>query len=120
MFNLYRQVVRYGGLIANEGYDDRGRWKGGINFAGDIFPKMKNWTANNRATSVGNQLLNNYKKFLLHYEKAWSVVDLGRRVSKPRGDVASVCGRACSVRGQSLCCGGMFLLILSHMHSTWL
>lgn len=29
---------------------------------------MKNYTPYNRATSVGNQLLNNYRKFLLAYE----------------------------------------------------
>ena len=33
-----------------------------------IFPRMKNYTPYNRATSVGNQLLNNYRKFLLAYE----------------------------------------------------
>ncbi len=44
-------------------YDDKGsRWTGTINFAGDIFPRLRNWTANNRATSVGSQLLNNYRK----------------------------------------------------------
>lgn len=41
-----------------------------------IFPKMRNYTANNKATSVGNQLLTNYKKFLLSYERAYSSVDI--------------------------------------------
>lgn len=33
-----------------------------------IFPKMANFTPNHRATSVGNQLLQNYRKFLASYE----------------------------------------------------
>ena len=69
-------MVKHGGLVDNERYDDRGRWNGGINFAGEIFPRMKNYTLNNRATSVGNQLLNNYKKFLLAYERAWRAIDM--------------------------------------------
>lgn len=76
VFGLYREVIKRGGFMANERYDERGRWIGGINFAGEIFPKMKNYTINNRATSVGNQLLNNYKKFLLSYERAYKYVDL--------------------------------------------
>jgi hypothetical protein len=63
VYGLYREVVWRGGYVANERYDDKGsRWTGTINFAGDIFPRLKNWTANNRATSVGSQLLNNYRK----------------------------------------------------------
>ena len=38
---------------------------------------MRNWTANNRATSVGNQLHCNYRKFLLAYECAHAPRDLG-------------------------------------------
>ncbi|KAK9857193.1 hypothetical protein WJX84_009152 [Apatococcus fuscideae] len=65
---LYREVVARGGLAANERYDSYGRWTGTINFAGQIFPKMSNFTSNHRATSVGNQLLQNYRKFLAAYE----------------------------------------------------
>lgn len=60
----------------NERYDDYNRWIGGINFAGQIFPKMSNYTPNNRATSIGNQLLSNYRKFLLAYEIAHRAKDL--------------------------------------------
>uniref|UniRef100_A0A061RJJ0 Uncharacterized protein n=1 Tax=Tetraselmis sp. GSL018 TaxID=582737 RepID=A0A061RJJ0_9CHLO len=37
---------------------------------------MSNFTANNRATSVGNQLLTNYRKFLLAYERAYAPQDI--------------------------------------------
>ncbi|KAK9787109.1 hypothetical protein WJX73_001287 [Symbiochloris irregularis] len=77
IFGLYREVVGVGGFTCNERYDDTNRWKGGINFAGEVFPKLRNWTANNRATSVGNQLHTNYRKFLLAYELAHRSVDLG-------------------------------------------
>lgn len=76
IFGLYREVTRVGGLIANEQYDENGRWIGGINFAGHIFPKLKNYSKDNRATSVGNQLLSNYRKFLYEYERAWQHIDL--------------------------------------------
>ena len=76
IFGLYREVVRHGGFVDNERYDDYNRWIGGINFAGQIFPKMANYTPNNRATSIGNQLLSNYRKFLLAYEVAHRVKDL--------------------------------------------
>ncbi|KAK9821858.1 hypothetical protein WJX74_006194 [Apatococcus lobatus] len=72
---LYREVVRRGGLAANERYDDHGRWTGSINFAGQIFPNMSNFTHNHRATSVGNQLLQNYRKFLASYEE-WHQHDI--------------------------------------------
>ena len=51
--------------------------QGSINFAGEVFPRMRNWTAGNRATSVGNQLHCNYRKFLLAYECAHAPRDLG-------------------------------------------
>eukprot|EP00192_Tetraselmis_astigmatica_P007651 CAMPEP_0117649096 /NCGR_PEP_ID=MMETSP0804-20121206/780_1 /TAXON_ID=1074897 /ORGANISM="Tetraselmis astigmatica, Strain CCMP880" /LENGTH=801 /DNA_ID=CAMNT_0005454791 /DNA_START=167 /DNA_END=2573 /DNA_ORIENTATION=+ len=70
MLGLYRAVVDVGGLEANESYDENGRWTGRINFSGSVFRKMTNFTENNKATSIGNQLLTNYKKFLLSYERA--------------------------------------------------
>ncbi|KAK9845836.1 hypothetical protein WJX81_003853 [Elliptochloris bilobata] len=69
IFGLYREVIKEGGYIANERYDDYNRWVGSINFGGRIFPAMRNFTPNNRATSIGNQLINNYRKFLLAYER---------------------------------------------------
>lgn len=74
-FNLYKQVLKQGGMLATERYD-QGRWVGKLNFGGLVFPKMRNYTQNNRATSVGSQLINTYRKTLLNYEKAWQYVDL--------------------------------------------
>ncbi|KAK9812968.1 hypothetical protein WJX72_006606 [[Myrmecia] bisecta] len=76
IFGLYREVTRNGGFLANERYDAYGRWVGGINFAGQIFPKMRNYTQNHRATSIGNQLLSNYRKFLVAYEVCHQHKDL--------------------------------------------
>ena len=44
---------------------------------------MKNYTPYNRATSVGNQLLNNYRKFLLNYEICHRSRDLGGPLATP-------------------------------------
>lgn len=44
---------------------------------------MKNYTPYNRATSVGNQLLNNYRKFLLAYEVCHRSKDLAGPVPTP-------------------------------------
>ena len=44
---------------------------------------MKNYTPYNRATSVGNQLLNNYRKFLLNYEICHRSRDLGGPIATP-------------------------------------
>ncbi|CAL8466428.1 g5964 [Coccomyxa elongata] len=83
IFGLYREVVRHGGFVDNERYDDYNRWTGGINFGGKVFPRMKNYTPYNRATSVGNQLLNNYRKFLLAYEVCHRSKDLAGPVPTP-------------------------------------
>ncbi|GMH45982.1 hypothetical protein BSKO_13946 [Bryopsis sp. KO-2023] len=82
VFGLYREVIHAGGLIANEAYDDTGRWVGRINFAGHVFPRMRNYTKDHRATSVGNQLLTNYRKFLYDYERAWRHIDLPNACKK--------------------------------------
>lgn len=78
IFGLYREVIQVGGLITNEAYDETGRWVGQVNFAGHVFPKMLNYTKDHRATSVGNQLLTNYRKYLYDYERAWRHIDLPR------------------------------------------
>lgn len=64
--------------MLNERYDESNRWCGNINFAGHIFPNMRNFTSNHKATSIGNQLLSNYKKFLYAYEKCYASRDLQR------------------------------------------
>ena len=71
-------MVKRGGLVLNERYDESNRWCGNINFAGHVFPNMRNFTSNHKATSIGNQLLSNYKKFLYAYEKCYASQDLQR------------------------------------------
>ena len=44
--------------------------------AGDIFPAMHNFKRGHRATSIGTQLLSNYRKYLAAYERSWAAVDL--------------------------------------------
>lgn len=36
IFGLYREVIRHGGFVDNERYDDYNRWTGGINFGGKV------------------------------------------------------------------------------------
>lgn len=38
IFGLYREVIRHGGFVDNERYDDYNRWTGGINFGGKVGP----------------------------------------------------------------------------------
>ena len=40
----------------------------GINWKGQIFPKLNNYTAHNRMTGVGNALKRHYTLYLLEYE----------------------------------------------------
>ncbi|CAD7704969.1 unnamed protein product [Ostreobium quekettii] len=98
VFGLYNAVVESGGLIANEKYDEHKRWIGTLNFAGVIFPKLQNYTKDNRATSVGNQLLSNYRKFLYDYERAWRHVDVLGAVRRwPHDTLAAMGPRAGAV-----------------------
>ena len=36
IFGLYREVIKHGGFVDNERYDDYNRWTGGINFGGKV------------------------------------------------------------------------------------
>jgi hypothetical protein len=40
-----------------------------MNWKGQIFGRMRNWTANNRQTGVGNSLKKHYANFLWEYEQ---------------------------------------------------
>lgn len=53
LFGLYKEVIKWGGMMLNESYDHAGRYTGAINFSGQIFPNLKNYTPNHRATSIG-------------------------------------------------------------------
>ena len=56
--------------------------------AGDIFPSMSNYKRGHRATSIGTQLLSNYRKYLAAYERAWAAADLPEHPLLP----VSACG----------------------------
>lgn len=59
LFSLYKEVVTRGGF----------RVGNGINWKGQVFARMRNWTANNRQTGVGNSLKKHYANFLWEYEQ---------------------------------------------------
>ncbi|CAL9205428.1 unnamed protein product [Musa hybrid cultivar] len=65
LFNLYRQVVSRGGFYVGNG----------INWKGQIFSNMQNYTASNKMTGVGNTLKKHYEMYLLEYELAHNDVD---------------------------------------------
>ncbi|KAI4379593.1 hypothetical protein MLD38_005871 [Melastoma candidum] len=60
LFNLYREVVSRGGFNVGNG----------INWKGQVFSKMRNYTSTNRMTGVGNTLKRHYETYLLEYELA--------------------------------------------------
>ena len=45
------------------------RMGNGINWKGQVFPAMRNFTSSNRMTGVGNALKRHYVGFLLDYEQ---------------------------------------------------
>jgi len=61
IFTMYKMVCYQGGYY---GYGD------GINWAGQIFPAMKNYRVGHKQTGIGNQLKVLYTKCLLNYELA--------------------------------------------------
>ncbi|KAG2446124.1 hypothetical protein HXX76_000723 [Chlamydomonas incerta] len=60
LFALYREVVSRGGF----------RVGNGINWKGQVFPRMRNWTESNKQTGVGNALKRHYQNYLWEYEVA--------------------------------------------------
>ena len=60
LFNLYRAVVSRGGF----------KMGNAINWKGEVFTKMANWTADHKMTGVGNALKRHYRKLLWEYERA--------------------------------------------------
>ncbi|WOL02662.1 AT-rich interactive domain-containing protein 4-like [Canna indica] len=65
LFNLYKEVVSRGGFYVGNG----------INWKGQVFSKMRNYTVLNRMTGVGNTLKRHYETYLLEYELAHDDVD---------------------------------------------
>lgn len=66
----------------------------GINWKGQVFTKMSNWTATHKMTGVGNALKRHYHNFLWEYERANQ-----RDVA---GDRCAVCHQGVDVRPLSL------------------
>lgn len=62
LFGLYCEVVKWGGMMLNESYDGAGRYTGAINFSGQIFPNLKNYTPGHRATSIGKHRKRDFKE----------------------------------------------------------
>ncbi|EFJ44779.1 hypothetical protein VOLCADRAFT_121257 [Volvox carteri f. nagariensis] len=89
LFGLYREVVTRGGF----------RVGNGINWKGQVFPRMRNWTETNKQTGVGNALKRHYQNYLWEYELAHPEdVTLDRCVLCNGGDAVSsdwVCCDAC-------------------------
>lgn len=48
-----------------------------MNWKGQIFGRMRNWTANNRQTGVGNSLKKHYANFLWEYEQVRTTAGWG-------------------------------------------
>jgi hypothetical protein len=64
-FEFDIQVVSRGGFHLGNG----------INWKGQVFPKMRNHTSVNKMTGVGNTLKKHYEVYLLEYELAHDDVD---------------------------------------------
>ncbi|RMZ54748.1 hypothetical protein APUTEX25_003126 [Auxenochlorella protothecoides] len=60
LFNLYKEVCQRGGFALGNG----------INWKGQVFPAMRNFTQDHRLTGVGNALKRHYQVCLLDYEQA--------------------------------------------------
>eukprot|EP00210_Caulerpa_lentillifera_P002749 g2628.t1 len=86
LFNLYKEVVSRGGF----------RVGNGINWKGQVFPKMRNWTANHKMTGVGNALKRHYQGYLSEYEM-FHAEDL-------TGDGCWLCGSSDEVGADWICC----------------
>lgn len=65
LYNLYKEVVSRGGFHVGNG----------INWKGQVFSKMSNYTMTHRMTGVGNTLKRHYETYLLEYELAHDDVD---------------------------------------------
>ncbi|KAK9800299.1 hypothetical protein WJX73_007633 [Symbiochloris irregularis] len=74
LFKLYKEVVRRGGYGVGNG----------INWKGQVFPAMRNYTSSNRMTGVGNALKRHYVGYLLDYEQA--------HPDDVTGDACAICG----------------------------
>lgn len=60
LYMLYREVVSRGGF----------RMGNAINWKGQVFARMRNYTVNNRQTGIGTSLKKHYQNYLIDYEAA--------------------------------------------------
>eukprot|EP00803_Ostreobium_quekettii_P001217 evm.model.scf_1457.3 EVM.evm.TU.scf_1457.3 scf_1457:18929-26380(+) len=88
LFNLYREVCSRGGF----------RVGNGINWKGQVFPQMRNWTEHHRMTGVGNALKRHYQTYLWEYEQV--------HPEDVIGDRCSICGGGDEVGTDWICCDG--------------
>lgn len=65
LFNLYREVVSRGGFSVAKG----------INWKGQVFSRMHNYTESHRMTGIGTALKRHYMTYLLEYELAHDDVE---------------------------------------------
>ncbi|PSC70291.1 AT-rich interactive domain-containing 4-like [Micractinium conductrix] len=86
LFHLYKEVTSRGGYSVGNG----------INWKGQVFPRMRNYTANHKMTGVGNALKRHYQVFLQEYEQAHPE-DL-------TGDRCALCGRGDDAGGDWVSC----------------
>lgn len=86
LFHLYREVCSRGGY----------RVGNGINWKGQVFPRMRNFTSNHKMTGVGNALKRHYQVFLVEYEQA--------HPEDVPGDRCGICGRGDEVANDWISC----------------
>ena len=74
LFGLYREVVACGGLHRC----DAAAAAGGrvLDWAGRVFPRLRNFAPTARAAAAGAQLATHYRRFLLAYEEEHADTDL--------------------------------------------
>jgi hypothetical protein len=101
LHGLYREVISRGGFRAGNG----------INWRGKVFSNMKNWTAGNRQTGVGNSLKKHYANYLWEYEQVREVPGVTHRVGcggvHQPVHLPCVCGvsqQGCSQKQDVGCC----------------
>ena len=75
----------------------RGGYKvgNGINWKGQVFPRMRNFTAHHKMTGVGNALKRHYQVFLLEYEQVEAVAGAGGREMRLGWEAVLSCGCGC-------------------------
>ncbi|KAK9814581.1 hypothetical protein WJX72_008178 [[Myrmecia] bisecta] len=86
LFNLYKEVCQRGGY----------RLGNGINWKGQVFPSMHNFTSSHRMTGVGNALKRHYQLYLWEYEQA--------HPGDVTGDSCAICGGGDEVAADWISC----------------